>query len=83
MDAALRPLRDRAHANLRAAYTGVAERLAEARLLRAELSAAEAADTLYAICNEATYLRFTDDGSRDPQRYAIWLTATLEAALLR
>jgi AcrR family transcriptional regulator len=37
MDAALRPLRDRAHANLRAAYTAVAERLAEAQLLRPEL----------------------------------------------
>ena len=83
MDATLRPLRDRAHANLRAAYTGVAERLAEAKLLRPELSAAEAADTLYAICNEATYLRFTDDGTRDPQRYATWLTTTLETTLLR
>jgi AcrR family transcriptional regulator len=83
MDAALRPLRDRAHANLRTAYTGVAERLAEAGLLRPELSAAEAADTLYAICNESTYLRFTDDGARDPHRYAIWLTTTLERALLR
>jgi AcrR family transcriptional regulator len=83
MDAALRPLRDRAHANLRAAYAGVAERLAEAQLLRPELSAAAAADTLYAICNETTYLRFTDDGTQDPQRYAIWLATTLESALLR
>ena len=83
MDAALRPLRDRAHANLRAAYAGVAERLAEAGLLRPELSAAEAAVTLYAICNESTYLRLTAGGTRDPERYATWLTATLEAALLR
>jgi AcrR family transcriptional regulator len=83
MDAALRPLRDRAHANLRAAYTAVAERLAEARLLRPGLSAAEAADTLYAICNESTYLRLTDNGTRDPQRYATWLTTTLEKTLLR
>jgi AcrR family transcriptional regulator len=83
MDAALRPLRDRAHSNLRAAFTGVAERLAEARLLRPELSATDAAETLYAICNESTYLRFTDDGARDPHRYSTWLTTTLETTLLR
>jgi AcrR family transcriptional regulator len=83
MDAALRPLRDRAHTNLRAAYAAIAERLADARLLRPELTTADAADTLYAICNETTYLRLTDDGARNPKRYATWLTATLEATLLR
>jgi AcrR family transcriptional regulator len=82
MDAALRPLRDRAHANLRAAYAAVAQRLADARLLRPELTAGDAADTLYAICNETTYLRLTDDGARGA-KYATWLTATLEATLLR
>jgi hypothetical protein len=82
MDAALRPLRHRAHANLRAAYAAIAQRLADARLLRPELTAAGAADTLYAICNETTYLRLTDDGARNPTRYATWLTATLEATLL-
>jgi AcrR family transcriptional regulator len=83
MDAALRPLRDRAHANLRAAHAAIAQRLADARLLRPGLTAPDAADTLYAICNETTYLRLTNDGARDPERYATWLTATLEATLLR
>jgi AcrR family transcriptional regulator len=83
MDAALRPLRDRAHTNLRAAHAAIAQRLADARLLRPGLTAADAADTLYAICSETTYLRLTDDGARDPERYATWLTATLEATLLR
>jgi AcrR family transcriptional regulator len=83
MDAALRPLRDRAHTNLRAAYAAIAQRLADARLLRPALMAADAADALYAICNETTYLRLTDDGARNPNRYATWLTATLEATLLR
>jgi AcrR family transcriptional regulator len=82
MDAALRPLRDRAHANLRAAYAAIAQRLADSRLLRPDLTAADAADTLYAICNETTYLRLTHD-ARNPERYAPWLTATLEATLLR
>jgi AcrR family transcriptional regulator len=83
MDAALRPLRDRAHANLRAAHAAIAQRLADARLLRPGLTAPDAADTLYAICNETTYLRLTNDRARDPDRYATWLTATLEATLLR
>jgi AcrR family transcriptional regulator len=83
MDVTLRPLRDRAHANLRAAYAAIAQRLADARLLRPELTMAEAAETLYAICNETTYLRLTDDGARNPKRYATWLTATLKATLLR
>jgi AcrR family transcriptional regulator len=83
MDAALRPLRDRAHANLRAAYAAIAQRLADAQLLRPDVTATDAADTLYAICNETTYLRLTHDGARKPQRYATWLTATLEAMLLR
>jgi AcrR family transcriptional regulator len=83
MDAALRPLRDRAHANLRTAYAAIAQRLADAQLLRPNLTAADATDTLYAICNETTYLRLTHDGARNPKRYAAWLTATLEATLLR
>ena len=83
MDAALRPLRDRAHANLRAAYANIARRLADAQLLRPDVTATDAADTLYAICNETTYLRLTHDGARNPKRYATWLTATLEARLLR
>ena len=76
MDADLRPLLHRAHANLRAAYAAIAQRLADAQLL-------QPADTLHAICNETTYLRLTHDGARSPKRYATWLTATLDASLLR
>jgi len=82
MDATLRPLRDRAHANLRAAYANIARRLADAELLRPDVTATDAADTLYAICNETTYMRLTHDGARNPERYATWLTATLEGTLL-
>ena len=83
MDATLRPLRDRAHANLRAAYAAIAQRLADAQLLRSGITAAAASDTLYAICNETTYLRLTHDGARTPERYATWLTTTLKETLLR
>jgi len=71
MDAELRPLRERAHRNLRAALRAVAERLFEAGLLRG--SAADAADTLYAVASENTYLRMTEGAGLAPDRYADWL----------
>jgi AcrR family transcriptional regulator len=76
MDAELRPLRERAHRNLRAALRLLADRLDDAGLLRG--GAQEAADTMYAIASETTYLRaeLTVDG------YASWLTDTLNATLL-
>ena len=81
MDAELRPLRERAHRNLRAAFRVIAGRLDEAGPLRVD--AREAADTLYAIANESTYLRMTDAAGLSPDAYARWLTGTLGAALLR
>jgi AcrR family transcriptional regulator len=80
MDAELRPLRDRAHRNLRAAFRMVADRLDQARLLR--VGAQEAADSLYAIASESTYLRMTEGAGLTPDRYARWLTDTLGAILL-
>jgi AcrR family transcriptional regulator len=80
MDADLRPLRERAHRRLRGAFRVVADRLAAAGLLRA--GPQEAADSLYAIANEDTYLRMTEGAGLSPERYAGWLTSTLEAILL-
>jgi AcrR family transcriptional regulator len=80
MDAELRPLRDRAHGNLRAAFRAVADRLDEAGLLR--VSAQEAADDLYAIAGEGTYLRMTEGAGLSSDRYACWLTDTLGTILL-
>jgi AcrR family transcriptional regulator len=81
MDAELRPLRERAHRNLRAAFRVIADRLDEAGQLRVDPQAA--ADTLYAIANESTYLRMTDAAGLSPDAYARWLSGTLGAALLR
>src|SRR5918995_1917576 len=81
MDAELRPLRERAHNNLRAAFRVIADRLDEAGLLRVDPR--QAADSLYAIANESTYLRMTDAAGLSPDAYARWLTQTLSAALLR
>ena len=81
MDADLRPLRERAHRNLRAAFTVIAARLDEGGLLRVD--AAAAADTLYAVASESTYLRMTEGAGLSPGAYARWLTDTLSAALLK
>jgi len=81
MDAELRPLRERAHDNLRAALRVIADRLGDAGLLRASVQ--EAADSLYAIAGESTYLRMTEGAGLPPEQYARWLTDTLEAILLR
>ncbi len=80
MHAELRPLRDAAHRRLRAAFHATADRLAEAGLLRS--GAAAAADTLYAIASESTYLRMTDGAGLSADDYAAWLTETLTAVLL-
>ena len=77
MDAELRPLRERAHANLRVAFRAIADRLDEADMLR--VTAEEAANTLYAVANETTYLR----SGLAPERYATWLAATLAALIER
>ena len=71
MDAELRPRRERAHRNLRAAFAVIADRLDEGGLLR--VSPRKAADTLYAIANESTYLRMTEGAGLAPGAYAGWL----------
>ena len=80
MDAELRPLRERAHRNLRAAFRRVADRLDAAGLLRVDPQ--DAADTLYAIGSESTYLRMTEGAGLSPDRYAGWLAGTLVALLV-
>jgi AcrR family transcriptional regulator len=81
MDAELRPLRERAHRHLRAAFRVIADRLDDAGLLRA--GAQESADSLYAIASESTYLRMADGAGLSTDQYAHWLTDTLGAILLR
>jgi len=79
MDAELRPLRERAHRNLRAAFRVVADRLDAAGRLRP--SPQDAAASLYAIASESTYLRMTEGAGLSPERYAGWLAETLGAVL--
>jgi len=80
MDAGLRPHRERAHRSLRAAFRAIADRLDEGGLLRR--GPQEAADILYAIASESTYLRMTEGAGLPEDRYADWLADTLAAAVL-
>jgi AcrR family transcriptional regulator len=82
MDAELRPLRDRAYSGVRAMMRSIADRLDEAGLLAPGLTPQAVADTLFAVGNETTYLRFVDFCGHPPEEYAAWLAATLEATLL-
>jgi AcrR family transcriptional regulator len=79
MDAELRPFRARAHRNLRVAFRVLADRLDEAGLLR--MSAEEAADAMYAIAGESTYLRMTEGAGLEERRYAAWLGDVLAATI--
>jgi AcrR family transcriptional regulator len=76
MEADLRPLRQRAHRNLRAAFRTLTDALAAGGLLRDDPQTA--ADTVYAIATETTYLR----AGLEPDAYAAWLERTLRATLL-
>jgi AcrR family transcriptional regulator len=80
MDAELRPLREQAHRRLRTSFRRLADRLHEGGLLRVD--AQQAADTIYAIASESTYLRLTDGAGLSTDRYAAWLTDILTASLL-
>jgi hypothetical protein len=81
MDAELRPFREQARRRLHTAFRQLADRLDDACLLRVD--AQYAADILYVISSESTYVRMTDDVGLPADRYATWLTDTLTAILLR
>lgn len=81
MDAELRPFRDQARRRLHAAFRQIADRLDDAGLLRS--GPENAADILYVVNSESTYLRMTEDVGLPAERYASWLTETLTATLLR
>ena len=80
MDAELRPFREQARRRLHTAFRHVADRLDHAGLLRVDAQAA--ADILYVINSETTYLRMTDDVGVPADAYARWLADTLTAILL-
>jgi hypothetical protein len=77
----LAPLRSAGRASQRAQYRDVVRAIAHARGLRPGLTRARAADIMFALANEATYLRLTDECGWSRRQYAAWLARTLEASL--
>jgi AcrR family transcriptional regulator len=77
----LAPLRAAGFASQRAQYRDVVRTIARVRGLRPGRTRARAADIMFALTNEATYLRLTVECGWSGRQYARWLGATLEASL--
>lgn len=77
----LAALRDRGHAAQRALLHDLATALANRSRIRPNLTIQQAADALYALTNEAVYVRLVDECGWTPSDYTTWLTNTLGAAL--
>jgi len=77
----LAALRDRGHAAHRAILHHLATALANRSRIRSNLTIQQAADALYALTNEAIYVRLVDECGWTPSDYTTWLTNTLDAAL--
>jgi AcrR family transcriptional regulator len=81
-DPQLAALRDRGHAAMRSDCHDVAAALAARGALAADVSADDAASTIYAIANDSVYLRLVDGCGWSPDRYRAWLEQTLRKTLL-
>jgi hypothetical protein len=60
----------------------VAATLAGRGALASDVTANDAASTIYAIANESVYLRLVDGCGWSPDRYHAWLEQTLRKTLL-
>lgn len=81
-DPQLAALRDRGHAAMRADCHEVAATLAARGALPADVTADDAAGTIYAIANESVYLRLVEGCGWSTDRYRTWLEQTLRKTLL-
>lgn len=81
-DPQLAALRDRGHAAMRSDCRDVAAALATQGALAGDLGADAAASTIYAVVNEAVYLRLVDGCGWTPAEYRVWLHRTLAKTLL-
>jgi AcrR family transcriptional regulator len=80
-DEELAARRDSAHAHIRADLQQIADALAGHRCLAAHLTATSAADVIYALTSQATYLLLTDECDWTTKQYVDWLAATLQSTL--
>jgi AcrR family transcriptional regulator len=80
-DEQLASRRDSSHAHIRADFQQIAEALARHRRLPQRLTAAHAADVIYALTNPTTYLLLTDERGWTTRQYTEWLASTLQTTL--
>lgn len=80
-DEQLASRRDSSHAHIRADFQQVAEALARHRRLPQRLTAAHAADVIYALTSPTTYLLLTDERGWTTRQYTEWLASLLQATL--
>ena len=80
-DEQLASRRDSSHAHIRADFQQIAEALARHRRLPQRLTAAHAADVIYALTSPTTYLLLTDERGWTTRQYTEWLASTLQTTL--
>jgi len=80
-DPQLASRRAQAHAHIRADFQQVADALAGHDRLAPDVTAAHAADIIYALSSESTYLLLVDERGWSNRQYIEWLSMTLNATL--
>jgi AcrR family transcriptional regulator len=70
-----------AHAHIRADFQQVADALAGHHRLAHGITAAQAADIIYALASESTYLLLVDERGWSSEQYVEWLSMTLDATV--
>jgi AcrR family transcriptional regulator len=80
-DSKLASRRAEAHAHIRADFQQVADALAGHHRLAEDIPAARAADIIYALASESTYLLLVDERGWSNRQYVEWLSMTLDATL--
>jgi AcrR family transcriptional regulator len=81
IDPELAESRERGHTAMRTRFETVAATLDASGALDPGVSQAQAAATIYALVNEAVYLRLTDGYGWNAQDYALWLEHVLTITL--
>jgi AcrR family transcriptional regulator len=80
-DEQLAARRDHAHAHIRADFQQIADTLAAHRYLAPHLTPTHAADVIYVLASESTYLLLVDERGWSTEQYVEWLATTLIATL--
>lgn len=83
IDRELTEARERGHGAMRKRFEAIAATLNARGVLAPHISESHAAATIYAVVNDAVYLRLTEGCGWSVQEYAQWLEHLLTASLTR